>query len=147
MVYNAMKLFMEVNPQLFDDCSHHYAEQQSGEAQRQKDRQARWDRLSQLAAARQNGRISTTSTDASGQTGRPNQVLPRLDEADSQESQRRLEALRLRDDESSGDSVMTRRRGDDLKRQDRGMPNRTRSSEIGKNRLSLGVFPLMKPAD
>jgi serine/threonine-protein phosphatase 2A regulatory subunit B' len=28
MVYNAMKLFMEVNPQLFDDCSHDYAESQ-----------------------------------------------------------------------------------------------------------------------
>ena len=29
MVYNAMKLFMEVNPQLFDDCSHDYAESQT----------------------------------------------------------------------------------------------------------------------
>ena len=29
MVYNAMKLFMEINPQLFDDCSHDYTEHQN----------------------------------------------------------------------------------------------------------------------
>lgn len=131
-----MKLFMEVNPQLFDDCSHQYAEHQSGEAQRQKEREARWDRIAQLAAAKQNGRIS--ATELARPPSRPNQVLPRLEEADSQESQRRLEALRLRDDESAADPVMARRRGDDLKRQDRGMgANRgSRPGEIGTEHIA-----------
>ena len=57
MVYNAMKLFMEVNPQLFDDCSHDYAESQNNAGQRQQSRQDRWDKLAKLAEARQNGAI------------------------------------------------------------------------------------------
>ena len=49
MVYNAMKLFMEVNPQLFDECSHDYTEQQNNAEAVKQNRQAKWDRLSQLA--------------------------------------------------------------------------------------------------
>lgn len=129
MVYNAMKLFMEVNPQLFDDCSHHYAEQQNTEAQRKQERQARWDRLAQLAQSKQNGRIPIAGSEGGATNGRPAQVLPRLDESDSQESQRRLEALRLRDD--AADSGSGRRRADDLKRQDRGGDRVNRSQRPG----------------
>lgn len=49
MVYNAMKLFMEVNPQLFDECSHEYTEQQNNAEAIKANRQAKWDRLTQLA--------------------------------------------------------------------------------------------------
>ncbi|SMR57103.1 unnamed protein product [Zymoseptoria tritici ST99CH_1E4] len=49
MVYNAMKLFMEVNPQLFDECSHDYTEQQNNAEAVKANRQAKWDRLTQLA--------------------------------------------------------------------------------------------------
>jgi serine/threonine-protein phosphatase 2A regulatory subunit B' len=49
MVYNAMKLFMEVNPQLFDECSHEYTEQQNNAEAVKATRKAKWDRLSQLA--------------------------------------------------------------------------------------------------
>ena len=49
MVYNAMKLFMEVNPQLFDECSHEYAEQQNNAEAVKAARQAKWDRLTRLA--------------------------------------------------------------------------------------------------
>ena len=49
MVYNAMKLFMEVNPQLFDECSHDYTEQQNNAEAVKQVRQAKWDRLAQLA--------------------------------------------------------------------------------------------------
>ena len=83
MVYNAMKLFMEVNPQLFDDCSHDYAESQNNASQRQQSRQDRWDKLAKLAEARQNG-----SADK------------RLDDSDPL-SQGRLENLRLQDDGSA----------------------------------------------
>ncbi|KAK4501854.1 hypothetical protein PRZ48_007663 [Zasmidium cellare] len=56
MVYNAMKLFMEVNPQLFDECSHEYTEQQNNAEAVKANRQAKWDRLTQLAEQmKQNG--------------------------------------------------------------------------------------------
>lgn len=80
MVYNAMKLFMEVNPQLFDDCSHDYAESQNNATQRQQSRQDRWDRLAKLAESRANG----TAEKSSG----------RVDDS----AQGRLENLRLQDD-------------------------------------------------
>ncbi|KAF2497229.1 serine/threonine protein phosphatase 2A [Lophium mytilinum] len=102
MVYNAMKLFMEVNPQLFDDCSHDYAESQNNADQRQQARQSRWDKLSELAKARQNGRIESKPAAPTGQSSKVSSPM-RLDESDplSQDSQRRLEALRLQDDAMS----------------------------------------------
>ncbi|ORY03304.1 phosphatase 2A regulatory B subunit-domain-containing protein [Clohesyomyces aquaticus] len=95
MVYNAMKLFMEVNPQLFDDCSHDYAESQNNAGERQQSRQDRWDKLTKLAEARQNGKLDTKAPSIA-KVGSP----MRLDDSDplSQDSQRRLEALRLQDD-------------------------------------------------
>ncbi|KAH7071365.1 phosphatase 2A regulatory B subunit-domain-containing protein [Paraphoma chrysanthemicola] len=94
MVYNAMKLFMEVNPQLFDDCSHDYAESQNNADQRKQSRQDRWDKLAKLAEARQNGTVAkpplSTSAAASPM---------RLDDSDPL-SQGRLENLRLQDDAS-----------------------------------------------
>ncbi|KAF2204449.1 protein phosphatase 2A regulatory B subunit, partial [Delitschia confertaspora ATCC 74209] len=96
MVYNAMKLFMEVNPQLFDDCSHEYAESQNNADQRQQSRQMRWEKLAELAKAKQNGKEELK---AAAKVSSP----LRLDDSDplSQDSQRRLEALRLGDDNSS----------------------------------------------
>jgi serine/threonine-protein phosphatase 2A regulatory subunit B' len=92
MVYNAMKLFMEVNPQLFDDCSHDYAESQNNADQRKQSRQDRWDKLAKLAEDRQNGKVPkpapATSTAASPM---------RVDDSDPL-SQGRLENLRLQDD-------------------------------------------------
>ncbi|KAF2841278.1 protein phosphatase regulatory subunit [Patellaria atrata CBS 101060] len=102
MVYNAMKLFMEVNPQLFDDCSHDYAESQNTASQRQQDRQSKWDRLAELANARQNGRIEPRLPGTNSQGTKVTSPM-RLDDVDplSQDSQRRLEALRLQDDAMS----------------------------------------------
>lgn len=45
MVYNAMKLFMEINPQLFDDCSHDYNEHQNNAEKREQARKDKWARL------------------------------------------------------------------------------------------------------
>lgn len=92
MVYNAMKLFMEVNPQLFDDCSHDYAESQNNASQRQQSRQDRWDKLTKLAEARQNGRAekSALKPAAAASPVRPDDSDPL--------SQGRLENLRLQDD-------------------------------------------------
>lgn len=50
-----MKHFMEVNPQLFDDCSHEYTETQNNADINKRERQAKWDKLSALAKNMQNG--------------------------------------------------------------------------------------------
>lgn len=57
MVYNAMKLFMEVNPTLFDDCSQEYAEASNSAEQRKQTRASKWERLADMAKAKQNGRV------------------------------------------------------------------------------------------
>ena len=99
MVYNAMKLFMEINPQLFDDCSHDYTELQSTADQRQQLRQTKWDKLAEQAKRMQNGQLSVSqpSTNPGGTkiTG-----PPKIDEVDpiTQDSQKRLDALKLQDE-------------------------------------------------
>ena len=101
MVYNAMKLFMEINPQLFDDCSHDYTELQSTADQRQQIRQNKWDKLAEQAKRMQNGQVSVPSTNPRGtkMTG-----PPRIDEVDpiTQDSQQRLDALKLQDENNTG---------------------------------------------
>jgi serine/threonine-protein phosphatase 2A regulatory subunit B' len=96
MVYNAMKLFMEINPQLFDDCSHDYTETQNSAEQRQADRQARWDHIAEQAERTQNGLSVSTGRAARPKVGSP----MRIDEDDTSthDSQKRLDALRLQDD-------------------------------------------------
>ncbi|KXX74151.1 hypothetical protein MMYC01_207856 [Madurella mycetomatis] len=98
MVYNAMKLFMEINPQLFDDCSHEYTEQQNSAASREASRERRWAAITEQANRRKaaNG---TAGTGAGGPPGRtiPN-PMPRLDEVDAAEdNQKRLDSLKLQD--------------------------------------------------
>jgi serine/threonine-protein phosphatase 2A regulatory subunit B' len=96
MVYNAMKLFMEVNPQLFDDCSHDYAESQNNAQEREQTRKARWDKLQKLADAKQNGTLDSKALSYSTKVSSP----MRIEDSDplSQDSHKRLEALRLQDD-------------------------------------------------
>jgi serine/threonine-protein phosphatase 2A regulatory subunit B' len=106
MVYNAMKLFMEVNPQLFDECSHEYTEQQNNADAVKANRQAKWDRLSQLAEQmKANGtapavRPPATSNASYGSRGSKVTSPVRQDDSDplSRESQQRMERLRLQDD-------------------------------------------------
>jgi serine/threonine-protein phosphatase 2A regulatory subunit B' len=98
MVYNAMKLFMEINPQLFDDCSHEYTEMQNSAEQRQQSRQAKWDKIAEQAKRR----TSMADNPAAAANGRaPNEVnSTRVDEMDpiTQDSQKRLNALKLQDE-------------------------------------------------
>ena len=96
MVYNAMKLFMEINPQLFDDCSHDYTELQNSAEDRKAHRQSKWDALAELAKknqARNPNLPQTLNVQAS-------RITPFAEEIDptTQDSQRRLDALRLQDD-------------------------------------------------
>ena len=101
MVYNAMKLFMEINPQLFDECSHEYTEMQNSADQRQLLRQSKWDQITQQAQSRRNSQSSIPpTTNPRGQKINP---PVRIDEVDplTQDSQKRLDALRLQDESNN----------------------------------------------
>ncbi len=93
-----MKLFMEVNPQLFDECTHDYTEQQSNADAVKANRQAKWDRLSQMAEQMKAGH----GPNGSAPPVKPpqSQYSTRGEDADplSRESQQRMAALRLQDD-------------------------------------------------
>ncbi|KAI9672581.1 MAG: Serine/threonine-protein phosphatase 2A 56 kDa regulatory subunit delta isoform [Alyxoria varia] len=73
MVYNAMKLFMEVNPTLFDDCSQQYADDSQTHLVRQQTRESRWERLAQIAKERQreSGAMNNSGGDVHDGTSRP----------------------------------------------------------------------------
>ncbi|SPN98966.1 related to B56-delta regulatory subunit of protein phosphatase 2A [Cephalotrichum gorgonifer] len=77
MVYNAMKLFMEINPQLFDDCSHDYTEQQNSASSREHARQRKWANVAELASRRKSS-FSNGSADSS-----------------TDDNQKRLDSLKL----------------------------------------------------
>lgn len=85
MVYNAMKLFMEINPRLFDDCSAEYTEHQNNASSREQSRQDKWAKLQEQANKRKNMTSSKTETDNL-----------------TQDSQKRLDALKLQDEASAG---------------------------------------------
>lgn len=90
MVYNAMKLFMEINPQLFDDCSHDYNELQNNADEREHARKAKWEKLQQQANKMKQGlNGSATIVDADA----------------TSDSQARLDALKLHDETNKVASV------------------------------------------
>jgi serine/threonine-protein phosphatase 2A regulatory subunit B' len=94
MVYNAMKLFMEINPQLFDDCSHEYTEQQNNAASREATRERKWAAITEQANRRNsngsaNGAVGSSRTATNG--------MPRLDEDAAEDNQKRLDSLKLQD--------------------------------------------------
>ncbi|ETI24270.1 hypothetical protein G647_03639 [Cladophialophora carrionii CBS 160.54] len=92
MVYNAMKLFMEINPQLFDECSHDYNELQNTAGQREKAREAKWARLTEQADRMKKGLAKPPSTSS----------IKEVPETDpEQDNQERLDALKLHDESTS----------------------------------------------
>ncbi|KAJ5512131.1 hypothetical protein N7463_001683 [Penicillium fimorum] len=92
MVYNAMKMFMEINPQLFDECSHDYTEHQNNADQREKTRTDRWDVIEQQAKDRKNGIPPPPPP--------PLDVPEPIDEVEAMthESQKRLNSLKLQEE-------------------------------------------------
>ncbi|KAL2821854.1 protein phosphatase 2A regulatory B subunit [Aspergillus cavernicola] len=90
MVYNAMKMFMEINPQLFDECSHEYNERQNGAELREKSRQSRWEKVAERAEEMQNGVIHPRQSSSA-------EIPLQLDDIDAitQDSQNRLHSLKL----------------------------------------------------
>lgn len=97
-----MKLFMEVNPQLFDECTHDYTEQQSNVDAVKSARQAKWDRLQKLADSmkEQNGTAPAVRPPAVSAYSNKSITKAAKEDGDplSRESQQRMERLRLQDD-------------------------------------------------
>lgn len=115
MVYNAMKLFMEINPQLFDECSHEYTEAQNNADQVKAERKAKWERLAELAK-RNSAALPGSVAPLTNTLGQKASPLTRLDEDPiTQDSQKRLDALRLQDENASGRDL---RRSRESSRQD-----------------------------
>lgn len=96
MVYNAMKLFMEINPQLFDDCSHDYTEHQNNAEAREQAREAKWKQLAEQAKHAKTNGTTRGPTPASKIKA---SASPRNDEMDpiTDENQKRLDSLKLQD--------------------------------------------------
>ncbi|CAD0100015.1 unnamed protein product [Aureobasidium mustum] len=80
-----------VNPQLFDDCSHDYTEQQNNAPEVKKTRQEKWDRLAALAQSMKSGLPPSAAINTSTA---PSATPARTDDTDPL----RLEQLRLQDD-------------------------------------------------
>ncbi|KAL4867063.1 hypothetical protein BDV12DRAFT_198543 [Aspergillus spectabilis] len=96
MVYNAMKMFMEINPQLFDECSHEYNERQNSADLREKARQSRWEKVAERAVQRQNGVPDGLGAPLARQSSTA-EIPLQLDDIDAltQDSQKRLHSLKL----------------------------------------------------
>jgi serine/threonine-protein phosphatase 2A regulatory subunit B' len=102
MVYNAMKLFMEINPQLFDDCSHDYTEQQNSAAAREAMRERTWAALGEKAKQQRAA--------SGGASAVRNAALSRVEELDpvTEDNQKRLDSLKLQDASGRRPSVHER---------------------------------------
>ncbi|EIN07496.1 protein phosphatase 2A regulatory B subunit [Punctularia strigosozonata HHB-11173 SS5] len=57
MVYNALKLFMEINPDLFDDCMHQYKQKKLEEQNHAVQRYEQWKKLREKAAQNAHGHL------------------------------------------------------------------------------------------
>ena len=112
MVYNAMKLFMEINPQLFDECSHEYTEAQNNADRVKADRKSKWDRLADQAR-KNSASLAGSGVPVTNPRGQKVNPPPRIDEDSiTQDSQKRLDALRLQDEHSGSREVRRPREGD-----------------------------------
>ncbi|RJE17689.1 hypothetical protein PHISCL_09973 [Aspergillus sclerotialis] len=104
MVYNAMKMFMEINPQLFDECSHEYNERMNSAEERERARLSRWDKIEGQAKDRKNGVIPLSAPVNPAASAAPAVDVPApVDEVESisEDNQQRMEALKLQDDSGS----------------------------------------------
>jgi serine/threonine-protein phosphatase 2A regulatory subunit B' len=101
MVYNAMKLFMEINPQLFDDCSHEYTEQQNSAAAREAMRERKWAAITEQASRRKPTNGISSGVPNAPVTRNHAGSLSRVDEVDpvTEDNQKRLDSLKLQDGE------------------------------------------------
>ena len=98
-----MKLFMEINPTLFDECSADYTESQNTAGQREAARQQKWAQLEEQAR-RNLSKMTINGSKINSSTRTKVNPPAKIDEIDpaAQDNQQRLDALKLQDDGSNG---------------------------------------------
>jgi serine/threonine-protein phosphatase 2A regulatory subunit B' len=101
MVYSAMKIFMEINPTLFDECTSDYAQAQESAPQRLAERENIWKALEEAASKKRkeieaagSGGDSNANQIARPLSGSPMQIT---DDAAS-DSQKKMDALHIQDE-------------------------------------------------
>lgn len=98
MVYNAMKLFMEINPTLFDECTQDYAAMQEAAPAKALKREQMWRMLEDTARRRQADRNSKSiNGKANGPVARGGSPME-TDDENSRENQRKMDALNIHDE-------------------------------------------------
>lgn len=104
MVYNAMKLFMEINPTLFDECTSAYAADQESAPQRLSERENVWKMLEDKAAANRKPRAAEQDgknlslSSQSQQVVRGGSPMQITDDSGAGDSQRQMDALNIQDE-------------------------------------------------
>lgn len=103
MVYNAMKLFMEINPTLFDECTSAYAADQESAPQRLSERETVWKMLEDRAAANRKPRAAeqdgkNLSLSSQSQVVRGGSPMQITDDSSAGDSQRQMDALNIQDE-------------------------------------------------
>ncbi|KAF8536393.1 phosphatase 2A regulatory B subunit-domain-containing protein [Trichophaea hybrida] len=98
MVYSAMKLFMEINPSLFDECTSDYAALQESAPQRQAERESVWKALEEKALRKR--KIIEASGGVRGNSLRTGSPMQISDDGAS-DSQKKMDALHLQDEGSN----------------------------------------------
>jgi len=91
MVYSAMKLFMEINPSLFDECTSDYSALQESAPQRQAERERIWKALEEKAARKRKDAAPGANSTVRPRAGSPMQIS---DDGASD----KLDALHLQDE-------------------------------------------------
>ncbi|KAI0928550.1 Serine/threonine-protein phosphatase 2A 56 kDa regulatory subunit delta isoform [Taiwanofungus camphoratus] len=90
MVYNALKLFMEINPDLFDEAMQQYKQRKLDERQHAVDRYEEWQRLREKALKNCDGKLPSSFIDIP-----PTPPPPPVDDADIMDLSIDLNAVSL----------------------------------------------------
>ncbi|XP_034833796.1 serine/threonine-protein phosphatase 2A 56 kDa regulatory subunit gamma isoform-like isoform X4 [Maniola hyperantus] len=79
LVYNALKLFMEMNQKLFDECTQQYKQEKQKERERLMQREELWQKLEARAAANPTSRSYPRPVEPVPDLPHNDMTLPRLD--------------------------------------------------------------------
>ncbi|XP_061166449.1 serine/threonine-protein phosphatase 2A 56 kDa regulatory subunit gamma isoform-like isoform X2 [Saccostrea echinata] len=75
LIYNALKLFMEMNQKLFDDCTQQYKTERQKEKEKNKQREDNWCKVQNLAMGNpQFKQFASLNSEKFGNPGTPNSV-------------------------------------------------------------------------
>ena len=99
MVYNAMKLFMEINPSLFDECSSKYTADQEEAPARAMHRQNMWKMLEEQASQERERKVQLKVSSPTSHAPRGGSPMLMDDDVRSQDNQRKMDALKIHDPE------------------------------------------------